>query len=145
MEFLRFFRVLRRRWRLIAAVALLGVVGGYVSATVAEEADPLPVEITRYSATHTLVVDENLPEDALSNYPAGTVAMANSGPGTAGSQFFIVYRTTTLPASYTVWGTVETGLDIVAEVAAAGTIDGSTDGAPLQSVMIQQATAEPVA
>ena len=89
--------------------------------------------------------DENLPEDALSNYPAGTVAMANSGPGTAGSQFFIVYRTTTLPASYTIWGTVETCLDIVAEVAAAGTTDGSTDGAPLQAVMIQQATAEPVA
>lgn len=89
--------------------------------------------------------DENLPEEGLSNYPAGTVAMANSGPDTAGSQFFIVYRTTTLPASYTVWGTVEAGLDIVAEVAAAGTVDGSTDGAPLQSVMIQQATAEPVA
>ena len=63
MEFLRFFRVLRRRWRLIAAMSVLGVVGGYVSATVAEEADPLPVEITRYSATHALVVDENLPED----------------------------------------------------------------------------------
>ena len=29
----------------------------------AEEADPLPVEITRYAATHTLVVDENLPQD----------------------------------------------------------------------------------
>ncbi len=63
MEFLRFFRVLRRRWRLIAALSVLGVVAGYVSATVAEEADPLPVEITRYSATHTLVVDENLPQE----------------------------------------------------------------------------------
>jgi peptidyl-prolyl cis-trans isomerase B (cyclophilin B) len=89
--------------------------------------------------------DENLPSDELSNYPAGTVAMANSGPDTAGSQFFIVYRTTTLPASYTIWGTVESGLDIVAEVAAAGTTDGSTDGPPMQAVMIQQATAEPVA
>jgi peptidyl-prolyl cis-trans isomerase B (cyclophilin B) len=89
--------------------------------------------------------DENLPDATLENYPAGTVAMANSGPDTAGSQFFIVYRTTALPASYTIWGTVEAGLDIVAEVAAAGTVDGSTDGAPLQSVMIQQATAEPVA
>jgi peptidyl-prolyl cis-trans isomerase B (cyclophilin B) len=89
--------------------------------------------------------DENLPADALLNYPAGTVAMANSGPNTAGSQFFIVYRDTSLPSSYTVWGGVESGLDIVAEVAAAGTTDGSTDGAPLQSVMIQQASAEPVA
>lgn len=89
--------------------------------------------------------DENLPADELLNYPAGTVAMANSGPNTAGSQFFIVYRDTSLPSSYTIWGSVESGLDIVAEIAAAGTTDGSTDGAPLQSVMIQQASAEPVA
>lgn len=87
--------------------------------------------------------DENLPEEAMLNYPAGTVAMANAGPGTSGSQFFLVYRDTTLPASYTVWGTVTEGLDIVEEVAAAGTTDGSTDGAPLQAVMIRQASAQP--
>ena len=85
--------------------------------------------------------DENLPKDTANNYPAGTVAMANSGPGTSGSQFFIVYKDTMLPATYTIWGTVTAGLDIVEQVAQAGTADGGTDGAPLQSVMIQRATA----
>jgi peptidyl-prolyl cis-trans isomerase B (cyclophilin B) len=89
------------------------------------------------------VPDENLPVNQVLNYPAGTVAMANSGPGTSGSQFFIVYQDTTLPSSYTVWGTVTSGLDIVKDVAAAGTTDGSTDGAPLQAVMIQRASAQP--
>jgi peptidyl-prolyl cis-trans isomerase B (cyclophilin B) len=87
--------------------------------------------------------DENLPEEAMLNYPAGTVAMANAGPGTSGSQFFLVYRDTTLPSSYTVWGTVTAGLDLVEQVAAAGTTDGGTDGAPLQAVMIQRASAQP--
>lgn len=89
--------------------------------------------------------DENLPSGSVINYPAGTVAMANSGPGTAGSQFFIVYADTTLPASYTIWGTVIDGLDIVSDVADVGTVDGGGDGTPLQTVMIQQAAAEPVA
>ena len=81
--------------------------------------------------------DENLPAQESNNYPAGTIAMANSGPGTSGSQFFIVYQDTTLPANYSIWGTVTSGLDAVSAVAAAGTTDGSTDGAPAQAVMIQ--------
>ncbi len=84
--------------------------------------------------------DENLPDSALSNYPAGTVAMANSGPGKTGSQFFVVYRDTTLPASYTIWGTVASGLDTVTAVAEAGTVDGSTDGTPQQALMIRRAS-----
>ncbi len=47
--------------------------------------------------------------------------MANAGSGTAGSQFFIVYADSTLdPATYTIWGTVTSGLDIVQEVASVG-------------------------
>lgn len=85
------------------------------------------------------VPDENLPAEGSGNYPAGTVAMANAGPGTAGSQFFIVYQDTTLPAGYTVWGTVTQGLDIVQGIAAAGVSGGATDGAPAQPVFITKA------
>ncbi len=88
------------------------------------------------------VPDENLPAAGEANYPAGTVAMANAGPGTGGSQFFIVYDDTTLPGDYTIWGKVTSGLDIVKEVASAGVADGSTDGAPTQPVFIESATVQ---
>lgn len=84
--------------------------------------------------------DENLPADGDNNYPAGTVAMANAGAGTGGSQFFIVYQDTTLPGDYTIFGTVTSGLDIVQDVAAQGVADGSDDGAPTQPVFIEKAT-----
>ncbi|MCD0443282.1 peptidylprolyl isomerase [Glycomyces sp. A-F 0318] len=64
--------------------------------------------------------EENLPVEAEGNYPAGTLAMANAGAGTTGSQLFIVYEDTTLPADYTILGQVTSGLDIVEQVAAAG-------------------------
>ena len=82
------------------------------------------------------IADENLPADGQNDYPAGTVAMANAGPGTSGSQFFIVYEDTTLPPAYSIWGKVTKGLDIVKQVAAQGTTDGGTDGAPAQPVFI---------
>ena len=54
-------------------------------------------------------------------YPAGTLAMANAGPDTNSSEFFIVYDETPLPPSYTVFGTIdETTLGLVQDVAAAG-------------------------
>ena len=86
------------------------------------------------------VPDENLPAKSSTIYRAGTVAMANAGPGTSGSQFFIVYQDSQLGPNYTVWGKVTSGLDVVKSVAAAGVADGSTDGAPAQTVVIQQAT-----
>ena len=85
------------------------------------------------------VPDENLPAEGQGNYPAGTVAMANAGPGTAGSQFFIVYQDTTLPAGYTIWGKVVQGLDIVQGIAAAGVEGGAQDGPPAQPVFINKA------
>ena len=81
--------------------------------------------------------DENLPTGTGNTYPAGTVAMANSGPNTNGSQFFIVYKDTSLPADYTIWGTVTKGLDIVKNVAAAGVVGGGTDGTPKQTIAIE--------
>jgi peptidyl-prolyl cis-trans isomerase B (cyclophilin B) len=77
--------------------------------------------------------DENL---TGATYPAGTVAMANAGPATNGSQFFLVYQDTTLAPSYTPFGTITSGLDIVTKVAAAGTADGSQDGKPKLPVQI---------
>lgn len=64
--------------------------------------------------------EENTPVESEANYPAGTIAMANAGAGTTGSQFFIVYQDTTLPADYTILGQITSGLDIVEQVAAAG-------------------------
>ncbi|HEX6887111.1 MAG TPA: peptidylprolyl isomerase [Candidatus Nanopelagicales bacterium] len=87
--------------------------------------------------------DENLPEAGQDNYPKGTVAMANAGPGTSGSQFFIVYQDTTLPPNYTIWGTVTTGMDVVEQVAKAGVAGGGGDGAPAASVGIVSTSVTP--
>ena len=76
-------------------------------------------------------------------YPAGTLAMANSGKNTNGSQFFIVYDDTRLPPLYTVFGTVDDAtLQAVQDVADAGTDEayGRGDGAPLTEVAITSAT-----
>jgi peptidyl-prolyl cis-trans isomerase B (cyclophilin B) len=82
--------------------------------------------------------DENLPAEGLNNYPAGTVAMANSGPGTNGSQFFLVFADTTLGANYTIWGTITQGLDIVKAIAKAGVKGGGADGPPNQPIAINR-------
>ena len=74
-------------------------------------------------------------------YPAGTIAMANVGPDTNGSQFFLVYQDTQLPPSYTVFGTVDdAGLDVVRTVADAGVQGGAPDGPPATEVVIESVT-----
>ena len=83
------------------------------------------------------IPDENLPEAIENNYPAGTVAMANAGPGTSGSPFFLVYQDTTLGPDYTIWGSITSGLDILQIIASAGVVDGGTDGAPISGVTIE--------
>ena len=71
-------------------------------------------------------------------YPRGTLAMANSGQGTNGSQFFLVYEDSQLPPTYTVFGMVdETGLAVVDKVAAGGVKDGGDDGRPAIGVTIE--------
>lgn len=70
-------------------------------------------------------------------YPRGTLAMANSGPDSNGSQFFIVYRDSKLPPTYTVFGEVaEMNLEIVDALVASGVADGKDDGKPNDPVTI---------
>ncbi|WP_109505697.1 peptidylprolyl isomerase [Nocardioides speluncae] len=70
-------------------------------------------------------------------YPAGTLAMANAGPDTNGSQFFIVYKDSGLPPAYAVFGKVDTAsIRIVQAIAAKGTDTGGPDGAPKEKVAI---------
>lgn len=69
--------------------------------------------------------DENL-EGAT--YPAGTVAMANAGPNTNGSQFFFVWKDTKLSPNYTPFGQVTAGLDVLQKIAAGGEDDQNNPG-----------------
>jgi cyclophilin family peptidyl-prolyl cis-trans isomerase len=76
-------------------------------------------------------------------YPAGVVAMANTGAADSnGSQFFLVYKNTDLPPSYTPFGTIVSGLNIVQNVAKAGSTNsnGAGDGAPKEKVQISSVT-----
>jgi peptidyl-prolyl cis-trans isomerase B (cyclophilin B) len=67
------------------------------------------------------MAEENLPTDTKKPYPAGSIAMANTGqPNSTGSQFFICTADTTLPASYTLLGKITTGLDVAQQVIKAG-------------------------
>lgn len=62
-------------------------------------------------------------------YRAGTVAMANAGPNTNGSQFFLVYADTELPPRYTVFGTMDPqSLAVVSRIAVEGQDGSNPDG-----------------
>ena len=59
-------------------------------------------------------------------YPAGTVAMANGGPDTNGSQFFLIYQDSPLPAAYTVFGRMSAaGVKVVRTIAKGGVVPGT--------------------
>ena len=79
-------------------------------------------------------------------YPRGTIAMANAGANTVGSQFFLVYKDSPLPPAYTVVGQIDDAglatLDAVAEKGVAETPSDplGADGAPVEPVEILTAT-----
>jgi len=83
--------------------------------------------------------DENL---TGATYKAGTVAMANSGANTNGSQFFLVFKDTSLSPDYTPFGTITSGLDILQNVAKAGTscTFSAGGGVPKEKVVINSVT-----
>ena len=93
--------------------------------------------------------EENLPKGKGITYPAGTVAMANAGSKTNGSQFFLVYKDSDLPAKYTIWGKITSGLPLLLELEkvgayridqASGKAFYSPDGYPVQPVEIKTVT-----
>ena len=77
--------------------------------------------------------------DKNGKYTKGVLAMANSGPNTNGSQFFIVYKDTQLAPNYTIFGTVTKGLDVVENVAKGGTTSGE-DGKPKTAISLKTVT-----
>ncbi len=81
--------------------------------------------------------------DGYVTYLPGTVAMANSGgTDTNGSQFFLVYRNSVLQPDYTPFGTIVSGLNIIQNVAKAGSdnSNGQGDGHPKEKVEINSVT-----
>jgi cyclophilin family peptidyl-prolyl cis-trans isomerase len=72
-------------------------------------------------------------------YTAGTVAMANAGPNTNGSQFFIMHTDYALPPSYTKFGRVIEGQDVVDKIASAAT---DRSDRPQSDVVMEKVTIE---
>ena len=74
-------------------------------------------------------------------YKKGVLAMANRGPNTNSSQFFIMLEDVSLPKNYTIFGEVESGIEAIEKI---GEVDitpqlGSTDGSPIVPVVINSA------
>ncbi|WP_194896351.1 peptidylprolyl isomerase [Catenulispora pinisilvae] len=78
--------------------------------------------------------DENL---AGATYPAGTVAMANAGPNTNGSQFFLVFGDSQLQPAYTPFGTITDGMGVLAHVASGGISDPGQDGTGRPTIPVE--------
>ena len=75
------------------------------------------------------------------NYPRGSIAMANSGAGTNGSQFFLNWGESPLPPKYTYFGKVsDKGLAVLDKIAKNGVEGGQGDGKPAKEVKIETAT-----
>jgi len=87
--------------------------------------------------------DELNPDTASAKegYTRGTVAMANSGPNTNGSQFFIMHNDYGLPHNYTIFGKVISGLDVVDSIANSAT--DPSDDKPLEDIVIKKVTVTP--
>lgn len=71
------------------------------------------------------------------SYTRGTLAMANAGPNTNGSQFFIMHQDGGLPHSYTIFGEVTDGLEVVDTIAGA---DTDRSDRPHEDVLINEVT-----
>jgi cyclophilin family peptidyl-prolyl cis-trans isomerase len=111
--------------------------------------DPTGTGTGGQSAFGTPFIDELNPNTASykNGYTAGTLAMANSGPNTNGSQFFIIPTDQAKQAfqmSYTIFGKVISGMDVVAKMNAEpiNPVNGPGDGSPITKIVISSATLE---
>ncbi|MBI5126578.1 MAG: peptidylprolyl isomerase [Candidatus Taylorbacteria bacterium] len=70
-------------------------------------------------------------------YVRGAVAMANAGPNTNGSQFFIMHKDYPLPHNYTIFGQVTKGMEVVDAIAASKV---NAEDRPLEDVVMKKVT-----
>ena len=77
-------------------------------------------------------------EPVTRDYVPGTLAMANAGPNTNGSQFFIMHGQTALPKAYTIFGKVTQGLEVVEKIASTPVTSGPSGerSSPTEEVII---------
>ena len=95
-----------------------------------------------YQFANEYPADQYKPDDPAAHepvvYPRGTLAMANAGPNTNGSQFFMVYKDTQLAPEYTVFGKIQQdGLATLDKIAKGGVAGGGQDGQPAIQVTIK--------
>lgn len=76
-------------------------------------------------------------EKFTGEYKRGTIAMANSGPNSNGSQFFIMHADYPLPPNYTIFGMATSGLETVDKIAAAKTGPNDRPAAPVSIKSIE--------
>jgi cyclophilin family peptidyl-prolyl cis-trans isomerase len=81
-------------------------------------------------------------EPVTRDYVPGTLAMANAGPNTNGSQFFIMHGNANLPKQYTIFGLVSQGLDVVNTIAETPVVSSGEGSTPLEEVVINSITIE---
>ena len=116
---------------------------GYFDGTVSHRIVPgFMVQVGDPTATGTGGPGYSIPDEFPASgfvYERGILAMANAGPGTSGSQFFIMLANAGLPAAYSVFGKVTSGLDALDQMASVklGRQDhGSEQSKPLETVYI---------
>ncbi|KAA0235124.1 MAG: hypothetical protein JJLCMIEE_01445 [Acidimicrobiales bacterium] len=127
--------VVLARYHLYDGIPFHRIVPGFVI----QAGDPIGEPWGSHGPGYTFA-DELPPEGTV--YGLGTVAMANSGPNTNGSQFFVVSGAETgLQASYTIFGNVTDGIDVVETIGAVPPTPNPTSGAsdwPSQVVTIDR-------
>lgn len=87
------------------------------------------------------LISDELPTEEGFVYSRGTVAMANAGANTGGSQFFLVLADAPLPPSFSVFGTVISGLDVMDRIAGVPTVaraTGQEPSSPIETVYIER-------